>query len=89
MSWWIIVPVVIFELTHFVLTIFLLMALGGLGKQHEGFRRAMFIMAKQCDSNFENLKDTVNEMVRFINSAFGSTENKPVSMQKIDKTFKN
>ena len=89
MSLWIIIPFVLFELMHFALTLMLLMALGGLGKQHERFKGAMMIMAKQCDGNFESLKDAVNGTVGFINHAFGNTDSKPVITQKIDKTFKN
>jgi hypothetical protein len=89
MSWWIIIPFVLFELAHVALTLFLLLAIGGLGKQQGVTAAAIMMIAKQCDVNFDSLKSAVNGVVVFINHTFEDESTKPVSMQKIDKTLKN
>jgi hypothetical protein len=89
MSLWIIIPFVLFELAHVVLTLFLLLALGGLGKQQGATAAVILMIAKQCDVNFDSLKTAVNGVVLFINHTFEDADTKPVTTQKIDKTFKN
>jgi len=93
MNLWIIIPFIVFELLHLAFTLFLLMAVGGLGKQHQRLVGAIKFIALQSDGNFENIKNSLNDLITFINKTFDLTtqdqvENEP--MKKVDpKNFLN
>jgi hypothetical protein len=83
MSLWFWIPFVAFELIHIFITVFLVLAIGGLGQQHAKLKNSFFVLAKASDENFTSIGQHVGNMAQFLVQQFHLDKQETVAPKKV------
>ena len=86
---WLIILLVLVEIAHVCVTIFLFFAVGGLGMQHKSLKEALLSVVTQVNTNLGITGENMKRLAQYVFDATGEDQPEEITLKPVDTKFKN